>query len=221
MSLPKLKNSTSGQYELLIMLDTTVDDSLSVIKSTGFHCIKVYTTQTPWFEARSESFLMSRSRASKYIISVQPDNVIHEYAWNEKMSMPLTLYDDVFSVSARCCQFLHRGGSIGRCSRDVYSRLNPKLLQRRLFHIRDSCVRGPLLFHASRLRTLNFFDWKNFYMDNSDHDLHCRAHAFKWKTGLYQIDFHAPKKLRTVGRIINNTKVRIANQAALLRIKKN
>lgn len=222
LSLPKLSNNTAGQYELLVMLDTTVDDSLSIIKSIPFDCIRVYTSQKPLFEARAESFLMSKSHASKYIISVQPDQLIHERAWNEKMSLPLTLYSDVFSVSARCCHSLHGGNYIGRCDRDVFSPLDRRVLKnKRLFHIRDTCNRGPLLFHAKRLRKLNFYDWKNFYMDNSDHDLHCRAHAFNWKTGLYQIDFHAPSELRTVGHKIINETVSLANRKVRLDLAKN
>ena len=37
------------------------------------------------YEAAAESLLMSVSKASKYIASVQPDNLINEAAWNAKL----------------------------------------------------------------------------------------------------------------------------------------
>ena len=61
-----------------------------------------------------------------------------------------------------------------------------------------------MLFHADRMRRLRFFDFENFRMDHADHDLHCRAHGAGWVTGLYQIDFHAPSHLRTVGKANKN-----------------
>merc|ERR1712096_96645 len=87
-SLPKLYENTRGVYDILILLDQTNDDSLFVVQEFTFQRVQIFKTSQPYYEARAESFLMSVSKASKYIISVQPDHLIHEYAWNEKMALP-------------------------------------------------------------------------------------------------------------------------------------
>ena len=42
---------------------------------------------------------MSISDPLKYYVSVQPDNLVQEVAWDLQLSRPLDSFNDVFSVS--------------------------------------------------------------------------------------------------------------------------
>ena len=66
--------------------------------------------------------------------------------------------------------------------------------------VRETANRGPLLLHAQRMRELGFFDAELFPMDNSDHDLMCRALvAHGWVASHYSIAIRAPWSLKTRG----------------------
>jgi len=204
-SLPPLLSLTVGRAELLILLDQTGDTSLDVIKHTCASTrmpVRVWDQPKPQWEAASENFLMRQSHATDWFISVQPDQIIQEPGWNAVLARPAQQYGDVFAVSARCGHDLnrpgHRGGSnyVGRCGTEIFKPLRhpPDM---RSFHVRGTVNRGPLLMHANRTRELSYLDADAFPMDDSEHDLNCRAQQRGWVVGFYPIKVFAPNELGT------------------------
>eukprot|EP00603_Paraphysomonas_imperforata_P013824 CAMPEP_0114452740 /NCGR_PEP_ID=MMETSP0104-20121206/1676_1 /TAXON_ID=37642 ORGANISM="Paraphysomonas imperforata, Strain PA2" /NCGR_SAMPLE_ID=MMETSP0104 /ASSEMBLY_ACC=CAM_ASM_000202 /LENGTH=189 /DNA_ID=CAMNT_0001625011 /DNA_START=674 /DNA_END=1240 /DNA_ORIENTATION=- len=62
--------------------------------------------------------------------------------------------------------------------------------QLRLFHVRDSSNRGPLVFRGHMMRALGFLDELNWLNGNDDHDIHIRAYVHeRWVTGFYELPF--------------------------------
>lgn len=165
-----------------------------------FTQVVVYKGEHALWEAAGETALMRLSKASRFFISVQPDQLIHEKDWNVRLALPAERFRDVFAVSARCAHALHGGNAIGRCGVKVFKPLerSQRARLRGQFFVRDTCNRGPLLLRADRVRALNYFDFELYHMENSDHDLFCRAARHGWVVGLFVIDFETPAHLCTV-----------------------
>ena len=87
-SLPLLFSLTTGpRTDLLVLLDTSTDNSLQVASRTmharrrlaaPFSQVVVYESAWPLFEAAGETALMRRSNATHYYVSVQPDQHVHQ-----------------------------------------------------------------------------------------------------------------------------------------------
>jgi GT2 family glycosyltransferase len=55
------------------------------------------------------------------------------------------------------------------------------------FEIRETSNRGSLMFRGDMMRSLGFFDERNFLNGNDDHDIHARAIYRGWYTGYYRV----------------------------------
>ena len=205
-SLPLLLGNARAPFELLIMLDQTRDESLKVIKRHYFasnlsHHLRVWQSDVPLWEARGEAWLMRHATATHYFISVQPDHLITEPGWDRALVRPFEQYDDVFAVSARCAHDAPTvgggkggGSKVGRCGADAFEPY-AELPSQATFHVRDTCNRGPLAWHANRTRQLGYLNFGLYIMDDSDHDMNCRAAKHGWVSGFYPVAFYAPKEL--------------------------
>jgi hypothetical protein len=50
--------------------------------------------------------------------------------------------------------------------------------------VRDIANRGPLLFNGTKMRTLGFFNERQFWLEDDDTEFHVRAYyGHKWITG--------------------------------------
>ena len=105
--------------------------------------------------------------------------------WNEMLTIPLVIYDDVFSVSGNCAHNLkspyvnssatnastaaYNGWhNIGHCmekdlvgfheAKNSYRLSDVPIDYLRFFHVRDSSNRGPLIMRGDMFRKLGFFD---------------------------------------------------------------
>ena len=207
-SLPLLLGNARAPFELLIMLDQTRDESLRVIKrhyyaSNLSHHLRVWQSDVPLWEARGEAWLMRHATATHYFISVQPDHLITEPGWDRALVRPFEQYDDVFAVSARCAHDAPTvgggkggGSKVGRCGADVFEPY-AELPSQATFHVRDTCNRGPLAWHANRTRQVGYLNFGLYIMDDSDHDINCRAAKHGWVSGFYPVAFYSPEELRT------------------------
>jgi len=61
-------------------------------------------------------------------------------------------------------------------------------LASRTFFVHDTVSRGPLAFHAQRMRELHFFDYGLYPFENSDHEVSCRASRRGWTVGFFFIN---------------------------------
>lgn len=64
--------------------------------------------------------------------------------------------------------------------------------ERGIFHVRETVNRGPMLLHAARARQLMFFDHELYWLEDSDHDLMCRAAQLGWAVGFYALNTTGP-----------------------------
>jgi hypothetical protein len=89
--------------------------------------------------------------------------------WNTLLALPMRLYhtaDNVLAVSGRCRSgHQHypkesQGVSMraGRCGVDINKRLAISRTSLCTFHIRDTVNRGPLLYNATKVSKLGYFD---------------------------------------------------------------
>ena len=65
------------------------------------------------------------------------------------------------------------------------------------FFVAETAARGPLLLHAQRARKLRFFDHELYWLENSDHDLCCRAMLRGWVCGFINIELSLPSRLKS------------------------
>ena len=213
-SLPRIFNHTLGCAELLLLLDQCNDGSLAAIVrhlATGFRSsrirrVRVLQQPTPIWEAAAENVLMSISNPLEAYVLVQPDNLVAQRGWDIQLLRPLWAHDDVVGVSG----FLaHAFGAATPTMRHLkfrpyirdpgYNEAKPdKLESSNAFYVRDTGSRGPLLLHADRTRQLGFFDHELFWLEDSDHDLFCRAHRLHgWVVGAVKVHSVSPMHLKT------------------------
>jgi len=200
VSLPALFTATTGEWELLVVLDACYDNSLDVVRNLTHHflrkstCVRlrVIEQRTAVWETSSDNIGMRISAPEKAYVLLQPDIIITERGWNERMLERMHVegaYEKrgnakllranyshtlLFAISGRCAHG-HAGDShIGRCDRDFAAPL-PSNIDKNVLHVRETVNRGPLMLHAQRAQELGFLDETHFIMGNDDHDLMRRA----------------------------------------------
>jgi hypothetical protein len=129
--------------------------------------------------------------------------VITEYGWNERLSLPVRQFEDIFAVSARCAHnFRINSNSVDMTSTIYNPNRWPDILvvydavgidhqtPRNKFVIRNSCNRGPLLFKSEILQKLNYLDTDFAPGDLDEHELCYRAYKqLQMKCGVFWIGF--------------------------------
>lgn len=188
-------NSNNGQLgpNWSATLETVIS-RLDGFVSSRIKRVRVLIQPTPVWETAGENILMSISDPLKFYVSVQPDNLVEEDGWDLQLLRPLASFGDFFSVSGMLAHALGARTPTMRFIRDrplirdpVFSDAprGAHLKDRDKYYVRDTSSRGPLLFHAQRMQQLAFFDHELYYMDDSDHDLHCKALLlYNWTTGV-------------------------------------
>ena len=201
-SLPRIMALTASCSELLIILDQCTDASHSVIvrhlgasfAESRLQRARVLVQPTPIWESACENLLMSLVDPLKQYILVQPDNIVNDFAWDLQLARPIEAFDDVFSVSGMLGHALGartptthflRGRPLLRDDMRASAPRATYLASRDHFMIRDTSSRGPLLLHAAKAQQLGFFHHEMYYLEDSDHEIHCRAGVLHgWCTGV-------------------------------------
>ena len=137
-----------------------------------------------------------RRDGDPHFISVQPDHLITEPGWDRALVRPFEQYDDVFAVSARCAHDAltvgggKGGGSkVGRCGADVFEPY-AELPSQATFHVRHV---QPRAARGRTVRQLGYLNLGLYIMDDSDHDINCRAAKHGWVSGFYPVAFYSPR----------------------------
>ena len=156
--------------------------------------IKIIKQETPIFETACDNIGFKLSKG-KYIIEIQADIEIQEKSFEKLLSRPCEKLSNVLGVSGRCCHGFFDGDGFGKLGFNVLTKIEnlQKSVNKDCFYSLETCNRGPLLLDKEKLKELNYLDEKNFYLDNSDHDLFARGYyEKKYICGYVPIEFSSP-----------------------------
>ena len=200
-NLQSVFNNISNKYfEVILVIDACSDNTKSVLFSfidkishPLLTKLLILESNIPLFETSADNLGFYCSRGD-YIIEIQADMEITEYGFNMKLLKPFQKLENIIAVSGRCCCDLtivqNRGGNI--IDKLVYGELYASI-DKEAFYVGETCNRGPLILDRKKLVELQYLDEKNYFLDNSDHDLFVRAYIQKgYICGHISIDFHAP-----------------------------
>jgi glycosyltransferase involved in cell wall biosynthesis len=197
-----LKNTSEKYYELIIILDCCSDNSEEITKKfiqdkrtetyPLLTNIIILKSEIPLFETSADNVGFYCSQG-QYILEIQADMEMTEYGYNMRLLKPFLLNKNIIGISGRCCHSYDETQGVGKMGRDITKSLLELNIDRNAYYIGETCNRGPLLLDHSKLKELNYLDEKNFFLDNSDHDLFARAYFIKkWECGYVPIDYNSP-----------------------------
>jgi glycosyltransferase involved in cell wall biosynthesis len=204
--LKGIEENTTGDYELIVVLDGCTDNSkgvvLNYVKQSEAFRGRVTITRTPdVFETKANNTGLKLA-SGDYVIIIQDDMVIREMGWNDRMSRPFVAFDDVFAVTARTShnyefnpnsKHLGMKQDLDNCWCDIVEpcdMADRNNISRNVFAVRGTVNRGPLMINHADLKKLNYFDEAFSPQDMDDHDLMFRMRKkLKKVCGCYWIDF--------------------------------
>lgn len=184
-------NISDVTKELIVIFDGCADNSFAVadafIKTHSFPSFTSMIVNDVW-EVRANNLGLKLSR-QPYCMIIQDDMVVQEKNFDLKLLSPFVRFDDVFAVSARTAHDntiinaqLHHINPVGK-----ETKLAPKI-----FAIRDSCNRGPLLLRHDSLDKLDYLDDKFAPLHLDDHDICMRAYKKLGQvSGAFMIDYRS------------------------------
>jgi len=198
--LSVINNISNEYFEIILIIDACSDNTKSILLSfiekishPLLTKLLILESFIPLFETTADNLGFYCSQGD-YIIEVQADMEIIEDNFNMKLLKPFHKLDNVIAISGRCCCDLtivqNRGGNIidKLCFPESY-----KSVDKEAFYVGETCNRGPLILDRKKLVELHYLDEKNYFLDNSDHDLFVRAYIQKgYICGHISIDFKAP-----------------------------
>lgn len=199
-----LKINTVGDYELIVVLDGCSDNSKEVITSfkSEHPTINITIIETPdVFETKANNAGVKLA-SGEIVIIVQDDMVINEYDWNNRITKPFIMFEDVFAVTANCAHNWEINPNSKHLQTtedndyewsDILNHVdhaNKTNTPRNIFRIRQCVNRGPLAINHNDLKKLNYFDENFSPLDMDDHDLCFRMSEQIGKVvGCYWIDY--------------------------------
>jgi len=202
--IERIKETTVGEYELIVVVDGCSDNSEEVVKKS-VDGMKNYTVlfADDVFETKANNMGLRAAVGDKVII-VQDDMLIKEVGWNLRMEKPFNAFDDVFAVTARTAHnwewnpYNTHGGmkeDLDTCWCDICNHTDHadrNNTTRDVFAVRRSINRGPMMIDHEDLKTMGYFDEEFAPQDMDDHDLMYRMKKKLNKVcGCYWIDFQS------------------------------
>lgn len=200
--LNNIKKFTSGNYELIIVLDGCDDKSeeIAVSFSKKFNKKISILHADNVFETKANNIGLKKAEGDKVII-IQDDMIVNEQDWNIRMEKPFA-FSDVFAVTARTAHdwrynpnsnHIYTENILNDCWCDILIHTNhadKNSISRDTFAIRSSVNRGPLMIDHDILAKLNYLDEDYSPQELDDHDLCYRAFKQYGKVaGCYWIEY--------------------------------
>jgi glycosyltransferase involved in cell wall biosynthesis len=228
-NLSSIIKHMGGTFELILILDFCKDNTKHNIlnyfdkyknENDNFYGITIYSEDTiPLFEATCDNIGFIFSKGT-YCLEIQADMEMVEHNFNLQLEKPFKLLNNVIAVSGRCSHNFFDNKGIGKLGNTIEKSLDNLNINKNIFYTFETCNRGPLLLDKSKLSELLYLDEKNWYLDNSDHDLMYRAFYQKgYICGYVPINFLSPLQngttRKTLNKDINNENTR------QIRIKEN
>jgi len=200
--LERIDRYTTGDYELVCVLDSCTDRSAQILysfKNQRTHIpIRVFEDHE-LYETKANNLAATQSTGD-YIIIVQDDMLINEPDWNVRLIKPMQAFDDVFAVTARTTHNWIVNDKSKHISihppdgswSDILihtDHAHKGNTPRNQFAIRECVNRGPLAIRHDVFEELGYFDEQFSPQDMDDHDLCYRARDKGFVCGCYWIDF--------------------------------
>ena len=225
-------SNTIGDYEMIIINDYSNDRTLELLENffknfepvnSNFKRVRIIDTRWPLFETKCDNIGFKLSKA-KFVLEIQADMQMLIKGYDQILSKPFTKIKNLIAVSGRCAHFFDYkddSDGTGKLGINIEKSIKELNIKNNYFYIFDTCNRGPLLIDNSKLREMNYLDERNYFLDNSEHDLMLRARLSKnYICGYYPIDFYAPLKYgSTRNRKIKLNFKNIINFIELKRLK--
>lgn len=180
--------NTTGEYELLCMLDGCTDNSEEIVSQYLDKANVIPIVLPDVYELKTNNAGFKASKG-KYAIVVQDDQVITEHGWNQRMQKPFDEFTDVFAVTSRCAHnwifnensfYYHNPDATRNSWCDILNHVDHASEEhgqsRSVFAVRASVNRGPLMLDLDDLKKLNYLDEEFAPCDMDDHDLMFRAY---------------------------------------------
>ena len=199
-------SNTLGDYEIIIINDYSNDKTLELLKNfflnfepiySNFKRIRIIDTYWPLFETKCDNIGFKLSKA-KFVLEIQADMQMLTKGYDQILSKPFNKIENVIAVSGRCAHFFdykNQSDGTGKLGVNIEKSIKELNVKSNNFYIFDTCNRGPLLIDNYKLRQMNYLDERNYFLDNSEHDLMMRARLSKnYICGYFPIDFYAPLK---------------------------
>jgi len=207
--LEAIKQNTTGNYEVVVVLDGCSDGSESIVheffKQNSNIAHKVLYANDV-FETKANN-IAAKNSTGDFVVIVQDDVIVTELGWNERLAKPAKALEEVFAVTARTAynyrlnpnsQHLilpkEKDLAIDNSWSDIlYHEGVADLsqgLSRDAFAVRSCVNRGPLLLDHSVLEAANYFDEAFAPQDQDDADLCYRVFKqFNKVAGCYATGF--------------------------------
>jgi glycosyltransferase involved in cell wall biosynthesis len=203
--------NTLENFEIIVILDFCFDNTeknlmyfLENYKNNipNFIQITIFKNENiPLFETKCDNIGFKNS-VGKYCLEIQADMKMVEYGYNIHLTKPFLLLDNVIAVSGRCAHNLFNSNGVGKLGATIETNIEYLGVDKNKFYVYETCNRGPLLLDREKLKEMDYLDEKEYFLDNSDHDLMARAYLEKkYICGYVPIEFYAPLFL---GSIRNN-----------------
>ena len=215
-----------GYFEIIIILDNCIDKTESILLNlfnnvnlTSLVKVILIKQETPVFETTCDNigFILS---SGKYIVEIQADMEMTEYGFNTSLARPFKKYDDIIGISGRCTHIFGAPVGAGKLGELVSQPLSGDL-DRNTLYMFGTCNRGPLVLDREKLKSMEFLDEQNYFLDNSDHDLFARSYYLKgWRCGYVPIEFNAPLKNGSTRKNINDSIKELNKYVYDLKIKR-
>jgi glycosyltransferase involved in cell wall biosynthesis len=202
--LESIKIFSTGVFELIIVLDGCTDNSSKIVNifKKENQNLKIVIIETPdVFETKANNAGL-RLATGDIIIIIQDDMLVNEKAWNDRLTKPFRIFDDVFAVTANCAhnwevnpdsKHIQNSANNNNEWSDILlsvDHANRNTIHRSMFAIRQCVNRGPLAINHADFKALGFFDEDFAPLDMDDHDLCFRmTEKFKKVVGYYGIDY--------------------------------
>ena len=191
-----LDNTSDAEFELIIILDACSDDTEDQIRGLDLDRpllvrVLVLKSRVPMFETACDNlgFFCARGR---YLIEVQADIEITERGYNQRLLAPMLTVPAMIGISGRCCHCWAPTSNADRVGR-IQGNEDMSHVPRNAFFIGETANRGPLMFDAVKLRQVGYLDERNFFLEDSDHDLFKRAYIQRgFLCGYVPIGFNSP-----------------------------
>ena len=204
--LSGIKSNTTGNYELIVILDGCNDNSSLIVQKfiQENSDITTLVLQTPdVFETKANNVGI-KTATGEYVIIVQDDMIIREMGWNRRLQKPFDTFDDVFAVTGRTAhnwiynkdsKHIGMSENLDDCYCDILihcDHADNTSIPRDTFAVRGSVNRGPLMIKLDDLKTLNYLDEEYAPLDMDDHDLMFRARRDLGKVcGCYWVNYQS------------------------------
>jgi hypothetical protein len=193
---------TEDFFELILILDFCFDKTeeillnyLDSLQGTRENLIQIRVfknSEKPLFETKCDN-LGFRASLGIYCLEIQADMEMTEQGYNLELEKPFKMFKNIIAVSGRCAHNLFTDLAIGKLGDDIEQELDQDEITRGVFYSFETCSRGPLLLHRTKLEELGFLNEIDFFLDNSDHDLMARAFLEKqYICGYVPIEFKSP-----------------------------